>query len=175
MLNLLICYWRSQERLNVKRKKKKELATGKADEVTDKLDNSDPGADGLFDIITNSIRETDKDLSTPLVSLNTNEKSVKKTEPYHYTSWSGMSDVYPESALKRPFSTEEAKKVLSAIGKSGKTLPMNYKPELTQPIEKIESIYRNGFPDGKPLRGLKQCLDCGTIWDRVSFKNSFFF
>ncbi|KAJ3068178.1 hypothetical protein HDU98_008674 [Podochytrium sp. JEL0797] len=107
--------------------------------------------------------------SKPLPEPDPPEVKRAKTDPnprwFDYARWSGNSDVFPEEAPHSALDTVKSA-LLAKIRKSKKPWRMGWHTDET--LEKrLEHAYkRRGVPGGTPLRGVKWCPDCGTMWDR---------
>ncbi|KAJ3069499.1 hypothetical protein HDU98_007416 [Podochytrium sp. JEL0797] len=95
-------------------------------------------------------------------------KRTKRAQPrwFDYARWSGNSDVFPEEAPRSALTDPVKSALLAKIRKSKKPWRMGWRTDETLEARLERAYTRRGVPGGTPLRGVKWCPDCGTMWDR---------
>ncbi|ORY43089.1 hypothetical protein BCR33DRAFT_717823 [Rhizoclosmatium globosum] len=91
--------------------------------------------------------------------------AIHVTHPSEIWKREGVGDVYPEDVRRIPLTNSVARAKSKTILKHSKAFRPGWKEHLPL-VERVKLAFHAGVPVGSPLRGLKYCHHCGTMWDR---------
>ena len=84
---------------------------------------------------------------------------------HYWWEWEGLSDVFGEGTRRVELDLAKPPTLVNDILKYKKSWRMRWKRDVDLQ-EKVKLAFRKGYCVGTPLRGVKHCHCCGTMWDR---------